>query len=114
MVSTIASGRAPMAARSLTLASTAAMPAPKGSAATNGGHRASPPTTMVTSPSVTTAPSSPGPAKESTAPKTSETTAMGALLRTPGWERTMATNSARVSVISAAMGFPTKVTRRLL
>ena len=54
-------GAAPMAARSLTLARTAAMPAPYGSAATNAGRIASPPTTTEPAPSGSTAPSSPGP-----------------------------------------------------
>ena len=47
-VSTRASGQAPMAARSLRLVVTAATPAPYGSAATNEGRMASPPTTRDT------------------------------------------------------------------
>ena len=45
IVSTMAKGSAPMAAKSLTLVRTAAKPAARGSASTKGGNMASPPTT---------------------------------------------------------------------
>ena len=64
-VSTRASGQAPIAARSFRLVVTAAIPAPCGSAATNEGRMASPPTTRDIPAAGTTAPSSPGPASQS-------------------------------------------------
>ena len=78
-VSTIASGRAPMAARSLTLASTADTPRHTDPADTKLGSIASPPTMSLRPRSTTTAPSSPGPAHQSPPPNTSATTPSRAL-----------------------------------
>ena len=60
---------APIAARSFTLVSTAATPAPKGSAATNGGQSASPQAMTLVPASGTAAPSSPGPRSQSLGPE---------------------------------------------
>src|ERR1700761_3294678 len=84
-VSTTASGRAPIAARSLMLATMA--PAPYGSRATKAGSMASPPTTSVRPSSSTTAPSSPGPAHQSPPASTSATVPMALFERTPGRSR---------------------------
>src|SRR4029453_275176 len=93
-VSRITLGRAPIAARSLTLVRTAATPAPKGSAATSGGQRASPPARMVSPPPpAPTAASSPGPVSQSVGPSTSRTRPIAALPRRPGWLRTKAARS---------------------
>src|SRR4029453_5662538 len=93
-VSRMALGRAPIAAKSLTLVRTAATPAPKGSATTSGGQRASPPARMVRPPqSATTAASSPGPVSQSVGPNPSRTRAVAALPRRPGWLRTKAARS---------------------
>src|SRR4030095_7336974 len=73
---------------------TAATPAPKGSAATSGGQRASPPARMVRPPqSATTAASSPGPVSHAVGPSTSRTRPIAALPRRPGWLRTKAARS---------------------
>src|SRR2546423_8295232 len=98
MVSTSASGTAPMAARSLTLVSMAATPAANGSACTKAGSSASPPTTTVSRPAATTAPSSPGPASQSLRPKTLATREIGVFARRPGEARTVAAISSRVLV----------------
>src|SRR6516225_7485991 len=102
-VSTRASGQAPIAARSLTLVITAAIPAPYGSAATNEGRMASPPTTRDVPAAGTTAPSSPGPASQSLLPKTSLTSPISALATTPGWVRTRWINSGRPAGIRAPL-----------
>ena len=86
-VSRMASGAAPIAARSLTLASTAAKPVPLGSASTNGGNIASPPTTIWPPRVGTNAPSSPGPVSQSVGPNTCDTKPIGAFWATPAWFR---------------------------
>src|SRR5580658_5967374 len=103
-VSTRASGQAPIAARSLRLVVTAAMPAPYGSDATNDGRMASPPTTMQIPAVDTTAPSSPGPATQSLVPKTSLTSPISALAATPGWVRTRWISAGRSAGIRAPLG----------
>ena len=60
------------------------MPAPYGSAATNAGRIASPPTTSVRPSSSTTAPSSPGPAYQSPPPNTSATRPIALFATHPG------------------------------
>jgi hypothetical protein len=103
-VSTRARGQAPIAARSLRLVVTAAIPAPCGSAATNEGRIASPPTTREVPAAGTTAPSSPGPASQSVSPKTSLTSPISALAATPGWVRTRWINVGRSAGIRAPLG----------
>src|SRR5262245_55500174 len=77
IVSTMPIGRAPIAARSLTLVSTAAMPAPNGSCCTKLGSNASPHATTNESSNPTAAPSSPGPLTQSVVPKSSDTKRIG-------------------------------------
>ena len=96
-VLTIAPGIAPIAATSLTLVSTAAIPAPYGSASTNAGRIASPQATTCWPSITTTAPSSPGPWRQSPGPKTSRTTEMSAFDVQPGDARMTPTRCSTVA-----------------
>ncbi len=92
IVSMIDKGMAPIAARSLTFARTAAMPAPYGSAATKAGSSASPQAmtwSPVRGPSTcgpigTTEPSSPGPCTQLPPPRTSLTRPISPFARRVG------------------------------
>src|SRR6266508_1760286 len=98
-VSTMPSWSPPIAATSLTLVRTAAIPAPHGSARTNGGHSASPQAITVRPSASTAAPSSPGPSTHPTSPSTSDT---NAIERFAAIEELLATVAATSSSWSAA------------
>ena len=89
-MSTIASGRPPIARTSDTFVTTAAEPAPNGSAARNGGEIASPQTTRYPSPCGTSAASSPSMPAPSRA-----TSSRSRLPSRPGADRTAATSASR-------------------